>query len=110
VVVARAHFCKQCGARLIGPAVLARDLSWRPLIAAALSVIPGLGHVYKGRPWAGALWFIGVLVAYHLNQFLGFPLHFVCAGNAALSGALREDAVFVRLGRRNRVAPRRAPR
>jgi hypothetical protein len=110
VVVARAHFCKQCGAPLNGPAVIARDLSWRPLIAAALSVIPGLGHVYKGRPIVGALWFIGILMAYHTNQFLGFVLHFVCAGNAALSGAVREDAVFARLGRRRRASSRRRRR
>jgi hypothetical protein len=105
VVVANASFCKQCGAALVNPSVIETDLSWRPLIAAALSVIPGLGHLYKGRVWLGLIWFVSILVAYHVNQVLGFVLHFVCAGNAALSGALREDAIFSRSNRRGARTP-----
>lgn len=110
VVVANADFCKNCGAPLLSSPVIAHNLPWQPLIAAGLSVIPGLGHVYKGRPWSGAAWFIAILFAYHLDQLLGFVLHFICAGNAALAGALREDVLSARLGSRRSVSPRRAPR
>jgi hypothetical protein len=108
VTVTQARFCKECGAPLAGSAVLIRDLSWQPLVAAGLSLLPGLGHLYRRRPFAAVAWFIGVVMAYSIAQPFGFILHLVCAGNAALSGAISEDAIIARL-RHGRRASRWAP-
>ncbi|HUY19735.1 MAG TPA: zinc ribbon domain-containing protein [Candidatus Binataceae bacterium] len=108
VVVANARFCKECGAPLAGSPMLMRDLTWQPLLAAALSLLPGLGHLYRHRPLAALAWFVGVLLAYSIAQPFGFILHLVCAGNAALSGALSENAIVARL-RQRRGSSRYAP-
>ncbi len=100
MVVADANFCKECGAALGHPNWLSRDITWRPAVAAALSLVPGLGHLYKGRPLMAIAWFFGVLVAYSVAYPLGFVMQLVCAGNAALSGAIREEAVIRRASRR----------
>lgn len=93
MVVANASFCKECGAALsVRAAGRVRDLGWKPLIAAGLSIVPGLGHLYRHHPWKGLAWFIGVSVAYGA-QPLGFTLHLVCAANAALTGLIREEAL-----------------
>jgi len=102
VVVANARFCKECGAPLAGGPLLLRDLSWQPVVAAGLSLLPGLGHLYRHRPFAALAWFIGVVMAYAIAQPFGFILHLVCAGNAALSGALSEDAIVARFRQRRR--------
>lgn len=94
VVVADAMFCKECGAPLASQAWIRRDITWRPTVAAALSLVPGLGHLYRGHPWKAIAWFLGVAMAYPLAYPLGFVLHLVCAGNAALSGAIQENAVI----------------
>jgi hypothetical protein len=70
-----------------------------------LSNIPGLGHIYKGRPARGLTWFFGVAFAYSVGLPLGLLLHVICASNAALKGALEDDA-FMRL-RHNRRRNRR---
>ncbi len=93
MVVADASFCKECGAPLSAESVrLARDLGWKPLIAAALSIVPGLGHLYRGHPLKALAWFLGVSAAYSA-QPLGFILHLVCSANAALTGAIREKTL-----------------
>jgi hypothetical protein len=97
VVVANARFCKECGAPLASTPLLIRDLSWQPWMAAALSLLPGLGHLYRHRPFAAVAWFVGVVFAYSIAQPFGLVLHLVCAGNAALSGALSEEAIITRL-------------
>lgn len=108
VVVANARFCKECGAALAGSPLLIRDLSWQPVVAAGLSLLPGLGHLYRHRPFAAVAWFFGVVMAYSIAQPFGFILHLVCAGNAALSGAISEDAIVARL-RHRRGSSRYAP-
>lgn len=108
VVVAKARFCKECGAPLVGSPLLMRDLSWQPLVAAGLSLLPGLGHLYRHRPFAAVAWFIGVVIAFSIAQPFGFILWLVCAGDAALSGAINEDAIVARL-RRGRRSSRYAP-
>jgi hypothetical protein len=108
VVVAKARFCKECGAPLAGSPILIRDLSWQPLVAAGLSLLPGLGHLYRHRPFAAVAWFSGVMLAYSIAQPFGFILHLVCAGNAALAGAFSEDAIIARL-RHRRASSRWAP-
>jgi len=81
-----ASFCKECGEPLVQEHLRrARDLGWKPLIAAALSIVPGLGHLYRGRPFRGLLWFVGVLIAYGAPP-LGYILHMICAASAASIG------------------------
>jgi hypothetical protein len=101
VVVAGAEFCKDCGAPLAGGRFFARNPGFNPVIAAALSIVPGLGHVYKGRPGRGAGWFFAIFFAYGMNPALGLLLHVICAANAALQGAIQDDA-FARGRRRGR--------
>ena len=79
VVVAGAEFCKDCGAPLAGGRFFARNPGFNPVIAAALSIVPGLGHVYKGRPGRGAGWFFAIFFAYGMNPALGLLLHVICA-------------------------------
>ncbi|HVA81951.1 MAG TPA: zinc ribbon domain-containing protein [Candidatus Binataceae bacterium] len=91
VIVADAQFCKDCGAPLAGTRILVREPGFKPTVAFLLSIVPGLGQIYKGRPMRGAIWFFVVLFAYALGP-LGLLMHVICALNAALSGALRDDA------------------
>jgi len=91
--VTDANFCKQCGAPLGAAVRLDREINWRPLVALILSVIPGLGQLYKGQPWRALLWFGGVAIMYSAAPPIGFFLHLICAGNAALAGAVKERPV-----------------
>jgi TM2 domain-containing membrane protein YozV len=70
------------------------------MVAAALSLIPGLGHLYRGRIGRGVLWFFGVSLAYTMGVTLGLLIHLICAANAALSGVIEEDAFTRRRTRR----------
>lgn len=58
-----------------------------------LSIIPGLGQLYKGQPGRGLVWFVFVLLFLVYAMPIGILLWIVCAGNAALSGAVREEVV-----------------
>ncbi|MBV8772534.1 MAG: zinc ribbon domain-containing protein [Deltaproteobacteria bacterium] len=101
VVVPDANYCKNCGAPLTW---LSRDISWRPLWAVFLSVIPGLGQLYKGQPARGLLWFIFVVVFLLYATPIGVLLWMICAGNAALAGAMPGEtiATATRRSRRRR--------
>jgi TM2 domain-containing membrane protein YozV len=90
VVVPDANFCKNCGAPL---SWLSRDISWRPLVAMLLSVIPGLGQLYKGQPGRGLLWFMFVVLFLLYATPVGVLLWLICAGNAALAGAVHEEVL-----------------
>jgi hypothetical protein len=68
-----------------------RDSGFNPVLALLLSIVPGVGHIYRGWPFKGIAWFFGVSVAYTMGPPLGILIHFICAANAAFSGALRED-------------------
>jgi len=105
VVVAEASFCKDCGSPLAHTVWFNSNISWRPRVAAALSIVPGLGHWYKGERGRGLLWFIFVPLLYNSAFVLGFLLHVICACNAGLSGALGEEAVARSITRRRQ--PRR---
>ena len=100
VVVTGAQFCKECAAPLADGHFFALNPGFNPVLAAVLSIVPGLGHMYKGRPARGVMWFFGVAFAYSAGLPVGLLLHLICASNAALKGALEDDA-FLRL-RRNR--------
>ena len=93
VVVADANFCKECGAPLAGTVWFSHDITWRPSRSFFLSVVPGLGHLYKGQGRRGVAWFICVMIAWAMNPALGLLLHAICALNAAFSGAIREEAL-----------------
>lgn len=98
VTVAGAQFCKECGAPLAPTSVFVRDPGFSPVTAALLSIVPGLGHVYKRQPGRGAIWFLAVLIAYGAATQLGVLLHIVCAINAAIKGALTGDGANPRGG------------
>jgi hypothetical protein len=87
-----ANFCKQCGAPLGPSSWLSQEVTWRPLVALILSVIPGLGQLYKGHPWRALLWFGAVTIMYSSAPPIGFLLHVICAANAVLGGSVRETA------------------
>ena len=54
-----------------------------PGIAAVLSVvIPGLGQLYAGRLFAGAMWCLGTAVAYWAILLPGFIVHALCVWSA----------------------------
>jgi TM2 domain-containing membrane protein YozV len=57
-----------------------------PGIAAVLSVfLPGLGQVYSGRLFAGAIWFLSTAAAYSLILIPGFLVHAACIWSAYAS-------------------------
>jgi zinc-ribbon domain len=109
VVVADANFCKDCGAPLANTVWFNSGISWRPRVAVALSTVPGLGHWYKGERARGLLWFIFVAMFYSSTPVLGVLLHLICACNAGLGGAIREEAIANSTRRRMR-SRRRGPR
>ena len=53
-----------------------------PGLAAVLSVLPGLGHVYSGRLAAGVVWFLATNFAYWAVLVPGFLVHAVCFWSA----------------------------
>jgi TM2 domain-containing membrane protein YozV len=91
IVVAEASFCKSCGAPVTVYPLIRRDAGFSPLLALVLSIVPGVGQIYRGRPFKGIFWFFGVSFAYTAAPPLGVLLHIICAANAAFSGAIRED-------------------
>jgi|HubBroStandDraft_5_1064220.scaffolds.fasta_scaffold113021_2 hypothetical protein len=93
VTVVDAAFCKECGAPLSGTVWLSREITWRPFVAFALSIVPGLGHFYKRQAGRGLFWFIFVMYMYAAAPFLGWMMHLICACNAAFAGAIKEDAL-----------------
>lgn len=90
IVVAGAEYCKNCGAPLAGTRIFMRDPGFNPAVAFVLSLIPGLGHIYKGRVGRGVIWFFVVSIAYTMGP-IGLLMHLICAVNAALKGALQDD-------------------
>jgi len=93
VTVIDATFCKECGAPLSGTVWLSHEITWRPFVAFVLSIVPGLGHFYKRQPFRGVLWFLFVTYMWGAAPPLGWVVHLICAGNAALAGAIKEDAI-----------------
>lgn len=60
----------------------AESKRWSPFIALCLSIVPGLGQLYKGRPLRGLLWFLATAIGYSL-VVPGLILHAICAFYAA---------------------------
>ncbi len=94
IVVADASFCKACGAQITRSPLLRRDSGFNPVLALLLSIVPGVGHIYRGRPFKGIMWFFGVWFSYLIGGFpFGFLMHLICAANAAFSNTIREDVL-----------------
>lgn len=93
MVVADAAFCKQCGASLTRYRLLRRGPGFNPGLAFVISVIPGLGQLYRGKPMRAVLWFFGVWWCYAVLFPFGMLIHFICAINAAFAGAIAEDTL-----------------
>jgi TM2 domain-containing membrane protein YozV len=71
--------------------MLRRYQGYSPVLALVLSIVPGVGHLYRGKPFKGILWFFFVSIAYGMGPSLGLLIHLICAANAAFSDTLRED-------------------
>lgn len=61
------------------------------MLALVLSIVPGVGHIYRGKPFKAVLWFFGVSFAYLFGPPLGILIHIICAANAAFADTLRAD-------------------
>jgi hypothetical protein len=93
IVVDDARFCKSCGAALTYP-LIRRDPGFSPIVALVLSIVPGVGHIYRGKLFKGVMWFFGVSLAWTAGgPGLGILVHIICAANAAFSGVIGEDAM-----------------
>jgi TM2 domain-containing membrane protein YozV len=80
--------CGRCGTLLGSPATTCYNcgaaLQWtasakprkRPLVAAALGIVPGLGHIYLGHYRKGA----GLMTGTALLQFFGLDLDLTAVG------------------------------
>jgi len=103
ITVLKASFCKECGAPLLGPVSRDEAVSWHPLTALILSVVPGLGHWYKGLHRRGVVWFLGAMFLYATAYPIGVLMHLICAVNAAW-GSTRQQRLmhFSRRSRRLR--------
>ncbi|HLW70380.1 MAG TPA: hypothetical protein VKS22_07140 [Candidatus Binataceae bacterium] len=103
ITVPKASFCKECGAPLLDPPPLDDAILWHPLTALMLSVVPGLGHWYKGLHRRGVIWFLGVMFLYASAHPIGFLMHLICAANAAWGSTRpRRQPGFRRRSRRLR--------
>ena len=90
-MVAEASFCKSCGAPVTQFPLIRRSAGFNPMLALVLSIVPGVGHIYRGKPFKGIFWFIFVTFAYAVSYSFGTLIHVICAANAAFSDRLRED-------------------
>ena len=83
-ILLTAKKCKHCG-EFLDQALRAENApdQWRPGIAAALSIIPGAGQLYKGQILNGIMWFIMVSIGYFMLFFPGAFLHVCCICGAA---------------------------
>jgi hypothetical protein len=92
IVVAEASFCKSCGAPVTRFPLLRRSSGFSPVLALVLSIVPGVGHIYRGKPLKAIFWFFGVLFAHAVGgPPLGILIHLICAANAAFGGTLHEE-------------------
>ena len=86
IVVAGASFCKNCGGEIPGatPQTLARaGGDFDTTIAFVLSIVPGLGHAYRGKIGACIGWFVGVSMSYASAPVFGLIIHMICAVSAS---------------------------
>ncbi len=63
----------------------------KPGLAFALSLVPGVGHVYAGRMGGALFWLMGVSMAYRASVRLGVLTHLFCAFSAAAAARRARD-------------------
>lgn len=68
--------------------------------AAALSIIPGAGHAYKGQPFNGLAWFLVVGCGYLMLILPGVMLHLVCIYTSTLPARPKREREPVSVGAR----------
>lgn len=66
--------------------VASRGRRWSRIVAGLLSIVPGLGQLYKGQPLNAVLWFVVVAIGYAAMVAPGIVLHLCC-----LLGAMSGD-------------------
>ena len=44
---------------------------FNPVLALVLSIVPGVGHIYRGKPFKGIMWFFFVSIAYGMGARSG---------------------------------------
>jgi hypothetical protein len=75
----------------------------------ALSIVPGLGHLYKGQWLRGLLWFIFVTAFYSNSFLLGSLLHLICVINAGVSST-KHGVEIGKMRKPRSIPPRRSRR
>ncbi len=79
--------CRHCGEWLHPDLRKAhRPPKWHPGAAAAMSLLPGLGQIYKGKLALGLLWLLLTLLGYVAFIVPGLILHALCIFNAYHAG------------------------
>ena len=93
IINSKAKKCKHCG-EFLDPKL--RDLpllkqKWNPVTVALLSLlVPGGGHIYRGKPITGFLWLVFVAVGYRLYLFPGIFLHLISIIFALMGNQTKE--------------------
>ncbi len=68
--------CRYCQSTL--GSSISTPKTYSPGVAMALSIIPGLGHLYIEKPIRGIFWFIFTSIGYALFVVPGIILHIFC--------------------------------
>ena len=93
IVLAEAKKCKHCG-EFLDPKLRTSPLpeqKWNPVTVALLSLlVPGGGHIYRGKPVRGFLWLIFVAVGYRVYLFPGIFLHLISIIFALMGNQTKE--------------------
>ena len=80
IIHLEAKKCKHCG-EFLDPKLKASPLpeqKWNPVIVALFSLlVPGGGHIYRGKPIKGFLWLLFTGVGYGLYILPGMFLHLI---------------------------------
>ena len=85
--------CRYCG-EFLDPQLktsVSGRYQWNPSIAAALSLlVPGGGHIYRGKTVKGFLWLFLVAAGYSFYLLPGMILHGACISFASMGNPLEE--------------------
>jgi len=94
-ILMEAKKCKYCGefldSELRASTKKVSQPVWNPSIAAALSLlVPGGGHIYRGKIIKGFLWLILTAVGYGFYLLPGLILHLVSISFATMGNPMEE--------------------
>ena len=92
-ILKEAKKCRYCGEffdpELRASAKTLSQPEWNPSIAAVLSLLlPGGGHIYRGKVVKGFLWLILVAIGYGFYLIPGLILHLVSVSFAAMGNPM----------------------